>query len=67
MGDWIDVNDRLPEDGEYIAVWIAPHGELNKSFWTNSTFWGGNFEVKGFHHNYQQVSHWMKISPPDSK
>lgn len=66
MNDWISVEDRLPESGAYIAVWITPSDNPKKAFWTNSTFWNGEFEVKGSHHSYKQVTHWMKIEPPNT-
>ena len=64
MSEWIKVEDRPPDNGQYVAVWLAPFANPKGAFWMNSTFYNGQFESKKSMEIYKNVTHWMKIEPP---
>ena len=64
MNNWISVEDRLPEKGQYVAVWVVPYANPSSAFWANSSYWNNQFEIKGESGLYKNVSHWMEVEPP---
>ena len=66
--DWIDVNDRLPNDDDYVLVFDTEYNSVSeviynskyfnqKGFWLNEN--GGEYE-----HEYKNVTHWMPLPEP---
>jgi len=55
--NWISVDDRLPEEGEYI-IKLEKHGQWEKGFFKDGKF----FDEEG----YQSfpITHWFKPKPP---
>lgn len=62
MSNWINVNERLPDDdGRYLAccgsVFIAYYTKSNKK-------WKREYSTSGLE---QQVTHWMMLPEPPKK
>ncbi len=55
MGDWISVDERLPEDSGWYLVWMdsgAPH-----VYW----WWDAQEEWAGGENDCAPVTHWMPL------
>lgn len=56
--EWISVNDRLPEEGKDVVVWLgyiyAINGLVNGEWWDDEY---ANTRTK-------EVTHWAILTPP---
>lgn len=55
MGEWISVNDRLPEEAGYYLVYNKTWKFVDRVYFRGKSSW-----AKGGHH----ISHWMPLPNP---
>lgn len=58
--EWINVNDRLPEDGESVLIWDNESVEI-------ATHNSGLFEWQGLILADSSVSHWQPLPEPPNE
>jgi len=64
MGEWISVNDRLPDVfGEYLVCWrIDGEWAIDMAFWTQKGFLVTRWAVSS-----ADITHWMPLVPPEEE
>jgi len=66
MCNWIRCEDRLPEEGTRVLVWL-PHSITKADIFT---FWGKNDPILPWYDDnnawrrMEETSHWSPIEPP---
>lgn len=58
--NWINVNDRLPEEGQRILIWD------NEGVDT-ANYTEGQFEWQGLRLSEGSVTHWMHLPQPPNE
>lgn len=65
MTEWISVEDRLPEEGEWVLTFSR---KVNIKMWENNIFYDGDVNYYCPIGVENGVTHWMPLpAPPDNK
>ncbi len=67
QSNWININDKLPEEHERVLVWVEGHGMLidNYSFSGSKPLNAFRYAwAWGYHKN---VTHWMPLPPKPAR
>lgn len=68
MTDWIDINERLPEDGKHVLLYI-PADDTIRIGWHVHSAWGMRQEwaiisaMNSFQTMVMKPSHWCELPP----
>lgn len=54
---WVSVEDRLPEDEEYVDVWLSEPFDMREP---DVHFWAGKFRLN----SAPYITFWKSITPP---
>ena len=77
MSEWTSVNDRMPEQGDFVDGWVTNHGRITNVFWdrpargSDEMYWACYDGSDPFYTgglvggvSFLDVTHWML--PPDA-
>lgn len=65
--NWVKVADGLPDDGEDVVAWCGKW----VPFWVECKYAGGGFmrfdyETEKYTERLDDVTHWLRIVPPQN-
>lgn len=64
MCEWINVKDRLPEDGQQVWTYFLPDKDMYFAIYQDGKWWDfRNDESKGCEYTVK-VTHWMPLPTP---
>jgi len=70
--EWIDVNDRLPEFGNYLVAYQNP-SDINKRFYVITSWmvrgkwYYDNSGIEPAEDQTLKITHWMPLPEPPKK
>lgn len=66
MSEWISVDDRLPDDGEYLVCCDTDDGQYVTAMEFNGKDWLIDNEPTYCTSYYISPTHWMRLPEPPS-